>query len=257
MALFPGIDPYVEAQGYWPDFRVRFITYWRDALADRLPDAYEVRMDERVNLVDLATDRVKRVEPDLAIAHEESSSRRAPAHSGVATLEPVTIPLVIEEEQRETYVEILHRPDRTLVAVLELLSLTTKQEPGRRLYLTRRNALLHQNIHLVELDFLLGGQRLPLEKPNPPGRFFILIARAELRPDCQVYRWSVQDPLPAIPIPLVKPDPDLIIDLAAVYSTAFERGRYSRSIDYGAALSANLTEVEGNWIQERVQAKAK
>lgn len=31
---FPGIDPYLESQGYWPDFHHTFINYLREALAD-------------------------------------------------------------------------------------------------------------------------------------------------------------------------------------------------------------------------------
>src|SRR5262249_6831084 len=140
-----------------------------------------------------------------------------------------------------------------LVAVLELLSPANKHEPGRGLYLTRRNVLLHQNIHLVELDFLLGGQRLPLKEPYPLGHFFVLIARSELRPDCQVHHWSVRDSLPSIPIPLKTPDADVLIDLAPVYSTAYERGRYARSIDYDAHLTG-LAEDEWTWVQGRVRA---
>jgi Protein of unknown function (DUF4058) len=35
---FPGIDPYVESQGYGHDFHARFITYCRDAINDQLPE---------------------------------------------------------------------------------------------------------------------------------------------------------------------------------------------------------------------------
>ena len=34
---FPGIDPYLESQGYWPDFHQRFMTYCCDSLNDILP----------------------------------------------------------------------------------------------------------------------------------------------------------------------------------------------------------------------------
>src|SRR5947207_7886428 len=96
---FPGMDPYLESQAFWPDFHASFITYWRDALADLLPDNYEVRMDERINLVELPPERVKRIEPDLAVTRRGPSTA-APAPPGVGTLEPVTIPLGIEEERR-------------------------------------------------------------------------------------------------------------------------------------------------------------
>ena len=51
---FPGVDPYLEYQGFWPDFHASFITYWRDALVQQLPDNYEARIDERVNQLDVA-----------------------------------------------------------------------------------------------------------------------------------------------------------------------------------------------------------
>jgi hypothetical protein len=71
----------------------------------------------------------------------------------------------ILEGPRETYIEILHQPDRTLVAVLELLLPANKEQPGRTEYLAKRRALLHQKVHLVELDLLVGGRRL--EKALP------------------------------------------------------------------------------------------
>src|SRR5581483_402078 len=154
--------------------------------------------------------------------------------SGVATLESVTIPLVIVEEPREAYIEILHRPERQLVAVLELLSPSNKTEPGRSVYLTKRNALLYQNVHLVELDLLLGGHRLPFRKALPLGDYYALVARGDRRPDCDVYAWTIRQALPTIPIPLRAPDPDVLLDLATVFSTAYERGRYRRSIHYEA-----------------------
>jgi hypothetical protein len=43
---FPGVDPYLESQHFWPDFHARFMNYWCEALADQLPENYEARMDE-------------------------------------------------------------------------------------------------------------------------------------------------------------------------------------------------------------------
>src|SRR5438105_5059659 len=118
---FPGMDPYLESQAYWPDFHASFVLYWRDALVDALPDNYEVRIDERVHVVELLPEQHKRMAPDLTITQRGPSTAVAVAPPGVATLQPVTIPLRIEEGHRETYIEIRHRPDRALVAVLELL----------------------------------------------------------------------------------------------------------------------------------------
>ena len=65
---FPGIDPYLEAQGFWPDFHATFINYWREAIAECLPEHYEVRIDERVNLAALPAEKVKRIRPDISIS---------------------------------------------------------------------------------------------------------------------------------------------------------------------------------------------
>src|SRR4051812_38433339 len=117
---FPGMDPYLETPALWSDFHARLITYWSDALIDCLPSNYEARIDEKVNLVEVSPPRRKLVEPDAAVPQREPSRVPSAAPAGVVTLEPVTLSLVIEEETHERHIEILHRPDRPLVAVLEL-----------------------------------------------------------------------------------------------------------------------------------------
>src|SRR5262245_39599863 len=135
---FPGMDPYLESPAFWPDFHARFINYWCEALSDRLADHYEARIDERVNLVEVQPQKIRRFSPDVAVTQRPGSPGAAPVTSGVATLEPVVVPLLIEEETRQTYIQILHRRDRTLVAILELLSPSNKEEPDRSTYLARR-----------------------------------------------------------------------------------------------------------------------
>ena len=251
---FPGVDPYLESQNYWPDFRTRFMNYWCEALAEQLPENYEARMDERVSLVERPPETIHRIEPDPAVARREPSKPRSVPASGVATLEPVTIPLVFQDESRETYIQILHRPGRTLVAILEVLSPANKELPGYATYLAKRQAILRQKVHLVELDLLLGGRRMPLARAYPPGDYFALVAPWDVRPDCQVYGWGVRQALPPIRIPLRPPDPPIRIDLGPVFSTAYDRGRYIRSIDYSAAPHPALAEEDRTWAVETARA---
>src|SRR5438046_2302924 len=196
---FPGMDPYLETPAFWSDFHASFITYWRDALSDCLPSNYEARIDEKVNLVEVLPSRRRLLEPDVALTQRGRSSAPSPAPAGVATLEPVTLSLLIEEETHARHIEILHRPDRTLVAVLELLSPANKEEPGRAVYLAKRNALVFHPVHLVEVDLLLKGQRLPLEEDLPPGDYYALVSRGDQRPTCNVYAWTLRQSLPPIP----------------------------------------------------------
>lgn len=250
---FPGMDPYLETPAFWSDFHASFILYWRDALLDCLPDNYEARIDEKVSLVEFSPPQQKLIEPDVALTHRGPAQARSPAPGGVATLEPVTLSLIIEEENHERHIEILHRPDRQLVAVLELLSPTNKKQPGRSIYLARRNALIFHPVHLVELDLLLKGQRLPLEQELPAGDYYALVSRWDRRPECDVYAWTMQQALPVIPIPLLPPDADVRLDLSAVFVMTYERGRYARSLDYNGPPPVALDPARLTWLTERAR----
>jgi len=130
---FPGMDPYLESPAFWSDFHPTFINYWREALADVLPDGYEARLDEWVQLVERRPRRVKETEPDLAVTHKrKAGGKRRRGGEAVATLEPITVPNVLTSVRRQRYIKLLRRPDRSLVAVLELLSPANKNQPGFR-----------------------------------------------------------------------------------------------------------------------------
>jgi Protein of unknown function (DUF4058) len=244
---FPGMDPYLEDPAFWPDFHHRFIDCWCEAIADELPDSYEARLDERVNLVQMSPEIIKLVYPDVSMSHAPATARAALGAMSTLLLEPITIPHEFLEEVRETRIEILHRPDRSLVAVLEMLSPTNKTGDGFQEYRAKRKAILRQKVHLVELDFLLGGNRMPLLRSLPVGDYFVFVSRADNRPNCQVYSWPVRDPLPTIPIPLTAPDADVHVDLEKVFQATYKRGRYGRSLRYGQPPSAPLSEDDARW----------
>ncbi len=257
---FPGMDPYLESPAVWRDFHSRFVNAWCEAVADALPDHYDARIDERVNLIEVPEERVRRrFDPDVAVEQLTSSGSGgvAVAPAGVAVLEPVTISLLIEDETRETYIEILHRPERSLVAVLELLSPANKEEPGRGLYLLKRNCILQHPIHLIELDLLVKGQRPPFEQDLPADDYYCFLSHGDRRPKCDVYHWAMRQPLPGIPIPLLPPDPDVWVDLAAVFRTTYERGRYARSLNYAGPPPVSLPPEQKEWAERQARAAAK
>ena len=236
---FPGMDPYLETSALWSDFHASFVTYWRDALIDCLPSRETTkRIDEKVNLVEVFPSR-RKLGPRARRGHSPSVVIPKPvpaAPAGVATLEPVTLSLVIEEETHKRHIEILRPPDRTLVAVLELLCPANKEEPGRTHYLAKRNALVHHPVHLVELDLLLKGRRFPLSRICRPAIITPWCRAATVDRSGSVCLDGAGHALPAIPIPLLPPDPDVWFDLAAVFATTYERGRYRGSVDYAAPL---------------------
>lgn len=255
---FPGVDPYLEGQHYWPEFHNKFLNSLQEALADRLPDEYEARLDERVRMFDRDAHEEALILPDVAVIRFEEG-RAGRGGVGSAVLEPETYTTILVEEDREYYLKVLHRPDRSLVTEIEVLSPTNKVGGGRVEYLQKRSAILRQDVHLVELDLLLAGVRLPMRRPLPPGDFYAVVARTEQRVegrfDCEVYSWTLRDPLPTLPVPLRAPDPDVRIDLGAVYETAFERGRYARSIDYAKPIELPVHPDDRGWVAERAAAR--
>ena len=245
---FPGMDPYLEDPAFWPDFHQTFIGCWREAIADALPPHYDARLDESIDLVQMSPEVIRLIYPDIAVSKGSRRVKRPKANgAGSLLLEPVTIPHEFVDEVRQTRIEILHRPERTLVTVIEMLSPFNKSAEGFNQYRKKRITILLQKLHLVELDLLVGGQRLPHAEPLPPGDYYALVSRQENRPNCDVYTWTARDPLPAVPIPLRAPDADVVVDLGKVFRDTYQRGRYARVLPYSSPPVAPLSSQSKKW----------
>jgi Protein of unknown function (DUF4058) len=249
---FPGMDPYLEDQGYWKELHSKFVNVIQEALAEQVPDSYEVRLEERLSLIyEPDSDLKRNIWPDVAIlGKSEATLPERPGPSTLA-LEPITLPLRMyqTEELIEHRIEIRRFPNRELVTVVELLSPSNKEPPGERLYLEKHFELIHQAVHLVELDFLICGKRMPIDADLPSGQYFAFVSRAEWRPMSEVYAWSIRDPLPTIRIPLLAPDPDVPLELASIFKTVYERARFQRSINYQAPLGLPIGPVDRTWAE--------
>lgn len=252
---FPGMDPYLESSACWPDFHVEFITCLRKALNDRLPDTYDARVQERVIILDSFDRPSQLFETDVAVVEDRETPATAPSSSSASVLlEPVTLPLIIPQRERQHLIEIYDYPDQSLVAVVEVLSPTNKISREREDYLTKRDAYLNQDVHLVELDLLVGGLRLPVAEPLPANDYYAFVAHADRRPYCDVYSWSVHQPLPAVPIPLKAPDGEVIVELQAVFTEAFARGRYERRLPYQKPPRSRLSRADRAWAGQLAAA---
>jgi hypothetical protein len=255
---FPGIDPYLESQGYWPDFHASLILYCRDALNEILPEWYEARLGEQLRLLELREPPKRTVLPDVAVL-EGGPVRGAASETaaGVLTPEPVTMDSPVDEieEIRDAWIEIRHRPGRELITAIEVLSPWNKSGEGYWEYRAKRRKLIRRNVHLVELDFLVRGQRLPMEQELPPGDYYAFVSRGDHRPSCDVFAWSVRQPLPLIPIPLRAPDSDVILDLPALFALGYQKGRYTRALDYAAPLDLPLAAPDRAWGEDLARDK--
>ncbi|MFO0844541.1 MAG: DUF4058 family protein [Gemmataceae bacterium] len=160
------------------------------------------------------------------------------------------------DEETEAFLQVKYRPDASVITTLELLSPTNKEGKGRQQYLEKRNELIRDDVHMVELDLLLGGARLPTEGRLPPGDYYAYVSRGDHRPRCDVYGWPLPHRLPRIKIPLKAPDPDVVFDLQELFSETFRRGRYLRRLPYAAAPAAPMSEAHAAWVRQRLQPPA-
>ncbi len=138
---------------------------------------------------------------------------------------------------------------------MELLSPTNKSpgEDGLDAYLDKRAEFLASRCHLVEFDLLRGGQRLPMAGPLPRGDYYVYVGRVGQRPRCQIMTWSLRSPLPVVPIPLLPEDPEVQLDLQAVFHAAYDPSLYDRRVSYDEPLLPPLGAEDEAWLRERLR----
>ncbi len=253
---FPGMDPFLESQE-WEDFHYAFNGAIRDALAPRLAPRYVVRAERRVYVESPGEAGPLFRRPDVSVLWTgETAGGTAVGAGPEVSREPVPCELPVPEERRETYLLVRLQESMEVVTVIETLSPANKRVggDGRREYLQKREEVLGSASHLVEFDFLLGGARLPMTTPLPPGDYYAIVSRRRRRPVADVYAWTVRDRLPTVPVPLKEGDPDVSLDLQAAFASVYDRARYDLSLNYSADLAAPLRAEDAEWMRGVLKA---
>jgi hypothetical protein len=231
---FPGMNPYLEQDDAWHDFHQQFIPLVGQMIVPQVRPSYIVKVEEHIFIHERsAAEREFLGRADVSItrgdvpmpSRESTQVLEAPVHG--------RIPVVVDVE-RLSFVEIRDRRDRHLVTVLELLSPSNKRHrPDRDQYLAKRRQLLASDVHLVEIDLLRGGPRMPVEG-LPDCDYCILVSRVEKRPDVGIWPVRLRERLPIIPIPLRSPDADARLDLQEALNRLYDAAGYEDYIYTGA-----------------------
>jgi hypothetical protein len=109
----------------------------------------------------------------------------------------------------------------------------------------------------VEIDLLRGGERLPMRGPLPAGDYFVYIGRSGRKPRGKVIGWDWKSPMPTIMIPLLPEDPEIDLNLQAVFESAYEPACYDRVLPYGDPLDPPLPPLDAAWARERLRQAGK
>jgi hypothetical protein len=258
---FPGMDPYIEACGLWEGFHSHLIEAIYQAIAKVLPKGYTVDTAVRSYIVLMESEGKKERLAKADVTVTESVARRKPRKKkgGVAVAapadvaEPVLMQAFFAEKFDETFVEIYAEgEERILVTCIEVLSPSNKRPgtEGWREYERKRQALLLGQANFIEIDLLRGGHKMPMLTPWPDSSYTLLVCRAIDAPYCRVWPIALQRRLPAIPVPLLDPDPDLSLDLQPLLEGIYALGRYEERIDYTRPLTPALSNVDATWVRQ-------
>jgi hypothetical protein len=246
------MDPFIENQE-WSDFHVSLIVGIRESLVPKVAPRYVVRAERRVYVEHVLDENDSSTRPDVTILDSEGESPGTAGGVAVAVdIQPRVLTLPMPETQREAYLLVRERDTMEVVTVIEVLSAGNKRpgSDGRREYLSKREEVHRSRSHLVELDLLRGGDRLPTVETLPKGDHYAFVSRSKRRPREEVYAWPLPRPLPTIPVPLAGDDPDVPLDLQEVFDTVYDRAAYHRSINYARPLDPPLGKAGSAWLRQ-------
>jgi hypothetical protein len=233
------MDPYLEGE-LWQEFHQTLATEIRAQIVRVLPKNYVALLSKHyvldfsgIELVDVPPAR-REFYPDVHVV--QTAPAGTPSSPSTLELTPPTMevdtPPISVPQLR---VEIRDVAQRHLVTVIEILSRANKIGAGARQYVEKREDLLATDVHLLEIDLLRAGSRLPLSGLTTNGDYYVYLNRATRRWRTSVWAMALPVRLPIVPVPLLDPDPDVRLDLQAALDASFALVGYDRLIDYTAA----------------------
>lgn len=259
---FPGMDPYLEHPARWPSLHHRMITYLSDALNGLLPPPYVADIDERLYVVQPE----RSIYPDVVLIERPPPVPATEGSGGAAVMavsDPSWVLTALPHEMREGFVQILTVGEEgRVVTVMELLSPANKApgSEGRQLYLTKQRELVASQTHLIEIDLLRQGEHTvatPLDWLLTQGYWDYLVSLhyGDRGGQFEVWPIPLRQRLPRIRVPLANGDPDVILDLQAVFNRCYDEGPYARRLDYRHQPSPPLTAADTEWVESLLRER--
>jgi hypothetical protein len=250
---FPGMDPYLEGK-LWFGFHTHLCSVLVEQLDVLLPARYYATSTETeiaVSPDDVATS-MRVFQPDVSIKEQTPWSTTGGVTAVLSA--PLRLATALTEDSIQRSVEIRDRDRRQLVTAIEILSPTNKIGDGRIKYLRKREKILHSSTHLVEIDLLRRGKRVPMRDPLPNAPYFVFVSRADSRPVLDVWPIALEQALPTIPIPLLPGDADVALPLQHVLTRIYDTRGYAKFIDYAKPPSRPVEPTQEAWLQDRLRS---
>lgn len=245
---FPGMDPYLESD-LWTPFHARFAAAIADQLNPKLRPRYFALINKR-SVIDEPGDGEISVEAGLPDVGVLEVARGEIREAGIAYPAPYQLATIVPRKAPHFWITIRDAKKRKLVTSIEILSPANKRGPGRRQYLKKRRKILRSNVHLLEIDLLRKGKRVPMQKALPRGDYYVVLCRADKRPLCGVWPITLKEPLPPVPVPLLNGDSDVPLDLQSAFVQTYDACSFDLAVDYRKPPDTPLSGELARWAKE-------
>ena len=246
---FPGMDPLIEADN-WQDFHVIMTAEIKRQLGPQLPAHYRISA-EIIGFVE--TDEQERTSqryrPDIGVSTTGGASDIAEEGSIVTLLTPPSRAFdITAPQQRE--IRIFDSNNSRLVTAIEVLSPSNKQGAGKRDHRQKLRDYHRAGVHTIDIDLLRGGTldyhpalRTETELDDSQTPYHVVLVQDRFH--SAIWDITLTDRLPTIPVPLLYPDPPVVLNLQRAFTELYSYSTYpKRSAADLAALRPPLTDEE-------------
>jgi Protein of unknown function (DUF4058) len=236
---FPGMDPYLEDTEIWPGFHAKLAVEIQRRLNGSIGPRYyaDVEVQSTMQGVEIETDSGPTIRPDVSVFEPlDTPSRAAQTQSNSVIADMPTLIRPISSSVRQYRVRVFLTRTSEVVAIIEILSPVNKRPntTGLTQYRIKRDQILASRVHLIELDLLRIGERPGLEVQEEPidADYVVVVNRADVSRLSSIWLIAIGERLPNIPVPLLPPDDDFVLDLNASIQQVYADSGYAWRINY-------------------------
>lgn len=245
---FPGMNPYLENPSLWSEVHSWLIVQLARTLNPSLIPQYRAAVEKRVY-----DDALLVGIPDASVFQQNAETRPSPAVTTEVLSKPIRVTIPLTEEITERYLEIREVKTERVITVIEVLSPKNKRVGvGRDKYLTKRQKVLNSTTHLVEIDLLRTGNSMPMAE-EISSDYRILVSRANLRPEAELYPFMVRESIPKFLLPLKPGDQEPIVNLSDVLGQVYQEAALDLAIDYSQQPVPTLSASDFQWVQSLME----
>ena len=250
---FPGVDPYLEGPE-WPSMHDALVAQIALQLGPKLRPKYVAKLGSRIVLATPDPIEMPQIQlriPDVSV---QSTGMEGTTEGGTTLVAPLTVMGLMPTEMPHKFVEIRETTTKRRVATIEVLSPTNKRGDGLTEFQEKRNELLSEPVHYLEIDLLRSGERFPVTGVLPSVQYFVFLSRANRRPLIETWPIALDQSLPPIPIPLLKGDPDVKLDLQLAWNSIYESLSFDIATNHSGRPTVPLSAEQQAWADERLRA---